>query len=85
MLILSIRNYSAGRKVRGDKMQYHLYLQEYIFTLNRNSDTVEALSLAKRVYAILCKNECLVLVLSLSERVYTFSFEKEMSSQKKLH
>ena len=30
-LIRSIRNYSARRKVRGDKMRYYLYLQEYIY------------------------------------------------------
>ena len=72
MLIRSIQSCSARRKVYGDKKRQYLYLQEYLSTLKYSSDTVVALSLSKRVYAILCKHETLFLVLTPSEKVYTF-------------
>jgi hypothetical protein len=81
-LVCSIRSYSAPRKVYGDKnaiLSRSTGMYIYMKLKFRHSS---ALSLAKRVYAILCKNENSALVFSLSKRIYTFSCEKEMSSEK---
>ena len=84
MLIRSIQSCSARRKVYGDKKRQYLYLQEYLSTLKYSSDTVVALSLYKRVYALLCKHENSALVLPLFKRVSTFLLIMEIPGQQNL-
>ena len=63
-----------GGRFTETKCKEYLYLQEYLSTLNWNSDTVAALTPSKRVDAILCKNEILFLVISQGCRIVFWIF-----------